>query len=338
MGQANTPPPAPFLFFMMKRNQVKATAALVTSFMTFVLSARAQEAKPAAQKPLTADRAIALAEHGNCKEALPALRRALISSPSREQRKKAGVLGVRCAMGSDDRATAAELLGQLGKQFPNDPEVLYVVAHGYSDLSIRAAGQLAEQAPQSVEARRMNAEALEVQGKWDEAAKQYEEILAQDPKQPGIHYLIGRILLSKPDADQARIADAKQQFLKELESDPNNAGAEYVLGVLARQESDWEEAIRRFSSAAKLDASFADAFWGWGVALVSTKRYQEAIEPLQVAARLQPGNPSTHYNLGMALSRTGRTAEAEKEFAIQKAIVAKLDEKRNARTEVAKPE
>jgi tetratricopeptide (TPR) repeat protein len=184
----------------------------------------------------------------------------------------------------------------------------------------------------------MNAEALEVQGKWDEAAKQYEEILAQDPKLPGIHYLIGRILLSKPDADAARIASAKQELIQELEIDPKNAGAEYVLGVLARQESNWDEAIRRFSSAAKLDAGFGDAFWGWGVALVSAKKYEEAIAPLQAAVRLQPGNPSAHYNLGMALSRTGRSEEAQKEFAIQKEIIARLDEKKNARTEVAKPE
>jgi len=323
----------------MKRIHVKATAALLTSLVVFAPLAKGQEAKPTSIKaPLTAEKAIALAEHGNCKEALPALRKALAASTSRDQRKKAGVLGVRCAMGNDDRATAGELLGQLGKQFPNDPDVLYVIAHGYSDLSIRAAGQLAEQAPQSVEARRMNAEALEVQGKWDEAAKQYEEILSQNPKLSGIHYLIGRILLSKPDPDQARVASAKQEFLKELEIDPNNAGAEYVLGVLARQESDWDEAIKRFSRAAALDAGFGDAFWGWGVALVSKKRYEEAVAPLQAAVKLQPGNPSAHYNLGMALSRTGRTAEAEKEFAIQKEIIAKLDEKRNARTEVTKPE
>jgi tetratricopeptide (TPR) repeat protein len=203
---------------------------------------------------------------------------------------------------------------------------------------MRAAGELAEKAPQSVEARRMNAEALEVQGKWDEAAKQYEEILAQNPKLPGIHYLIGRILLSKPDPDPARIASAKQEFIQELELDPKNPGAEYVLGVLARQDSDWEQAATHFSRAAKLDASFGDAFWGWGVSLVSAKRYEEAIAPLQAAVRLQPGNPSAHYNLGMALSRSGRAEEAQKEFAIQKEIIARLDEKKNARTEAPKPE
>jgi tetratricopeptide (TPR) repeat protein len=320
------------------RRTVIAISAL--ALLTLTAGGAAQQPNPtnAGQAGLTAKGAISLAEQGHCKEALPVLRRALTSSGSKEERKKAGVLGVRCAIGADDRVMAGELLGQLGKQFPNDPDVLYIAAHAYSDLSMRAAGDLAERAPQSVEARRMNAEALEVQGKWDEAAKQYEEILAQNPKLPGIHYLIGRILLSRPDADTARIASARKEFIAELEIDPNNPGAEYVLGVLARRDSNWEEAIQRFSHAAKLDASFGDAFWGWGVALVSAKRYEEAVAPLQAAVRLQPGNPSAHYNLGMALSRSGRTEEAQKEFAIQKEIIARLDEKKNARTEVAKPE
>ena len=74
----------------------------------------------------------------------------------------------------------------------------------------------------------------------------------------------------------------------------------------------------------------------WGFALISSREYEKAVAPLQAAVRMQPGNPSAHYNLGMALSRTGRTAEAEKEFAVQKAIIAKLNEKKNAQTELPK--
>jgi len=144
--------------------------------------------------------------------------------------------------------------------------------------------------------------------------------------------------LSKPDPDEARLAKAKQELNAELEIDPKNAGAEYVLGEMARQSSDWDEAIRRFSSAAKLDASFGDAFWGWGFALVSARRYEEAVAPLQMAVRLQPGNPSAHYNLGIALSRTGHKEEADKEFRVQKQLVEKMDAERNAQIQVAKPQ
>jgi tetratricopeptide (TPR) repeat protein len=347
MGQANTPPPAPFLFFKMIKNQLITSAALVSSLMTFAFVAIAQEPKSAGKTPpsadkaaaaLTAEKAIALAEQGRCREAIPILRKAVTTSASKDERKRAGLLGLRCAMTADDRLVSGELLGQLGKQFPNDPEVLYLAAHAYSDLSMRAAGELAQKAPLSVQARRMNAEALEMQGKWDEAQKEYEAILAQNPKQPGIHLLVARILFSKPDAGPGWEERAKQELQKELEIDPRNAVAEFLLGEIAKKALDWNGATAHFSRAATLDATFGDAFMEWGFSLVSAKRYEDAVGPLQTAVKLQPGNPSAHYNLGMALSRTGRSAEAEKEFAIQREITAMLDERKNTRPEDRKPQ
>jgi len=40
----------------------------------------------------------------------------------------------------------------------------------------------------------------------------------------------------------------------------------------------------------------------------------------------------------MALSRTGHKQEADKEFAIQKQLVTKLDPKRNAQVQSGKPQ
>jgi len=317
----------------------KFLAASLAILASVSLLAGAQEQKTSSSVPaatLTAEKAMTLAEQGRCKEAMPALRKAVITLASKEDRKKAGFLGVRCAMAVDDRTTAGELLGQLGKQFPSDPDVLYVAAHAYSDLSMRAAGELAQKAPRSVQARRMNAEALEVQGRWDEAAKEYEAILAENPKQPGVHFLIARVLFSKPNAGPDAEERAKQELEKELEIDPHNAGAEFILGEIAKKASDWNQATAHFSRAAAIDPNFADAFMEWGFALISSREYEKAVAPLQAAVRMQPGNPSAHYNLGMALSRTGRAAEAEKEFAIQKEIIAKLNEKKNAQTELPK--
>jgi len=230
------------------------------------------------------------------------------------------------------------MLGQLRKQFPNDPEVLYLAAHAYSDLSGRAAGELAQKAPLSMQARRMSAEAFEMQGKWDEATKEYQAILAQDPKQPGIHLLIARIMFSRPDAGVGWEEQAKQELRQEIQIDPGNALAEFLLGEIAKKSLDWDQATAHFSRAASLDATFGEAFMEWGFSLVSEQEYEKAILPLQTAVRLQPGNPAAHYNLGIALSRTGRKSEAEKEFAIQKGINAAIDARKNTRPEDLKPQ
>ena len=63
-------------------------------------------------------------------------------------------------------------------------------------------------------------------------SQQYKKIFEQEPKLSGIHYRLGRILLSKspPDVD-----NAKAEFAEELKIDPDNASAEFMLGEIARQ-------------------------------------------------------------------------------------------------------
>lgn len=282
------------------------------------------------QAAMSPEKAMELAEQGRCKEAMKTLKRIVASAVDGEQRKRAGLLGVRCAMTTGDRGSAAELLQLLGKAFPHDPEVLYVTVHAYADLSTRAAQELAESAPESVQSRELTAESLELQGKWDEAAKQYEEILKRTPGERGIHFRMARLYASKPGATPEEMTRAKEELRKELEIDPKNTAALFVLGEMARQESDWPEAIARFSTAAKLDANFGDAFMGWGSALIAVKKFEEAIEPLRQAARLEPANTAAHYNLGMALLRSGKKDEADKEFAIQKRLLAEQEAAKNA--------
>ena len=275
---------------------------------------------PATEPSVSPEKAISLAEQGRCKEAVPALKRALNSQTPAELRKKAGVSGLRCSLALDNRDSALDFARALGHQFPQDPEILFILVHAYSDLSSRTAQDLGRNAPRSVPAHKLNAEALEMQGKWDEAQREYENMLEEHPDVPGLHFLLGRLLLSRPEPGPEVAARAKQEFQKELQLDPQNAGAEFVLGEMARQEAQWDEAIAHFSRATKLDPTFADAFMSLGFSLVAAKRYEEAIPPLQVAVRMQQDNPSAHYNLAVALSRTGKKDEAEKEFAIQRRL------------------
>ena len=290
--------------------------------LALLTAAFGQAAKPA---PVGPERAIKLAQNGRCEEALPALKRASQPGTDKTVRRTAAFAGVRCAMLINQTSAAVDFLQMLNREFPGDPEVLFVSVHTYSDLSTKAAQQLAMTAPNSIEGHKLNAEALEAQGKWDAAEKEYKAILAQNPQLPGIHFLLGRLLLSKPDAGPSAGEDAKKEFQAELKLDPNNAGAEYVLGELARQDSQWDDAIQHFSRATQLDAGFGDAFLGLGSALLSAKRFSDAIPPLQTAVKLEPRNPGAHYNLATALTRAGRREEADKEFAIHRQMTQKGD-------------
>jgi len=282
--------------------------------------AQASKAVPTSRVPLSPEKAISLAKEGRCRESISGLKHAMAPTLAVESRKEAGVLGVRCSLAVDDRDSTDEFIRLLNKQFPRDPDVLFVIVHAYSDLSTRTAQELARTSPDSLAAHKLNAEALEMQGKWEAAQYEYEWMLKKDPNAKGTHFLLGRLLLSRPDAGPDAGERAKKEFEKEIQIDPSNVGAHYVLGELARQDGKCDDAMPRFNEATNLDPNFAEAYLGQGLCLVSMKKYEEAISPLRNAERLMPENPEVHNTLATALQRSGHKEEAQKEFAIHESL------------------
>ena len=260
---------------------------------------------------------VSLAESGQCHEALLLLKKDAGQIANRDLRRAAGLAGVRCSMGLKQPDDAVDFIRALAREFPQDPEVLYQSVHVYSDLSLKASQDLLYKAPSSYQVRLLNAEVLETQERWNEAAAEYRAVLAQNPNLPGIHYRLGRLLLSLPEnaVTPTTRDEARAEFEEELKINPRNAGAEYVLGELARQARDWPRATDHFSKATRLDPTFADAFIGLGRSLIADRKFAEAVAPLEQAVKLQPENPAAHYHLAIAYSRTNRKAEAERESA-----------------------
>lgn len=309
--------------FQMTRFLGKVAVFLVLAgCFSSALTAFAQTSKalPASRVPVSPEKAISLAKQGRCRESIAGLKHAMATMVAVESRKEAGVLGVRCSLAVDDRDSTDEFIRLLSKQFPKDPDVLFVIVHAYSDLSTRTAQDLGRTAPDSLAAHKLNAEALEMQGKWEAAQFEYEAMIKKDPNAPGTHFLLGRLLLSRPDAGPDVAERAKQEFAKEIQIDPGNVGAHYVLGELARQDGKCDEAMPRFAEATNLDPNFAEAYLGQGLCLVTLKKYEEAIAPLRTAERLMPENPEVHNTLATALQRSGHKEEAAKEFAIHESL------------------
>lgn len=277
-------------------------------------------AKPPADASPAAVKATALAEQGHCDQALPVLEKSTRVADA-ELKRRVGLAGVRCSLSLGRTEAALRFLELLTRDFPRDPEVLYAEIHALSDLSTQVSQTLARTAPSSAQARELLAESYEMQGKWDEAEKEYRAIVSQDPKLPGIHLRLGRLLLSKPNPSPTVAEDAKREFTEELAIDPANPAVEYVLGELARQDQSWDEAVAHFSKAAKLDPQFSEAYLGLGISLISLKRYAEATPPLEKAVKLDPRNPNAHYQLGTAYTRAGRKEEGQKEFAIHQQLL-----------------
>ena len=144
------------------------------------------------------------------------LKHAMATTVPAEVRKQAGVLGVRCSLAMDDRDSTNEFVRLLTRQFPKDPDVLFVIVHAYSELSTRTAQDLGRYASQSIAAHKLNAEALEMQGKWQQAQLEYEGIIQKDPNAPR-HPLLVRQAASRarmqgrtPEQSERRVPQGNQ--------------------------------------------------------------------------------------------------------------------------------
>ena len=225
-------------------------------------------------------------------------------------------------MSLNQAQTAVNALFLLKRDFPRDPEVLYITTHYFGELASRASQELAREAPGSYQAQELEAEAFESQGRWAEASAEYEKILDQNGNVPGIHFRLGRVALSKGESE-ANAAEAKKEFEQELKIDPSNAAAEFSLGEIARRAGQWDDDIAHFSAAAKIDPGFAEAYLALGMSLASAQKFSEAIPPLEKYVKIVPEDPAGHYQLAIAYDRTGRKESAAREMQLQREAAAK---------------
>jgi tetratricopeptide (TPR) repeat protein len=289
-------------------------------FLLVAVDGSAQGApKTAAVTPTGgAQHALELAESGHCAQALPLLKKAIHQTTSKDIKKRIGLDGIHCAMTHNAPYDSLEFLQVLSRDFPRDPDVLYASTHAYSDLALRTSQDLANEAPFSFQVHELNAEALELQHRWDEAAVEYRKILEINPSLPGIHARLGRVLLAKPQPSPGDVEQAKKNFQEELEIDPKNAVAEFVLGQLAADASDYQTAIQHFTRATKLDTNFEEAYLGLGTAYNSEKQFNDAIAPLEAYEKMAPDSPTGHYQLAVAYAGAGRRADSNREAQLQR--------------------
>jgi tetratricopeptide (TPR) repeat protein len=304
-------PPAAFLTFL---GVIFAAAPLLAQ-------APGKSAPPAISSS-SVEHAIDLAAQGRCHEALPILRKSMAHTAEKVLKYHAAMATARCAMSLDQAETAVTALFLLNREFPHDPEVLYITTHYYGQLASRASQELAATAPSSYQALELEAEAMESQSRWDDAAAEYKKILQQTPSVPGIHFRLGRVALSKSESP-ANTDEAKKEFEEELKLDPTNAAAEFSLGEIARRGGQWDEAIPHFTTASKLDPGFAEALVALGMSLNSAERYSEAVVPLESYVKMLPSDPAGHYQLSIAYARTGRKEEAARQMEMQRQAVEK---------------
>lgn len=275
-----------------------------------------------------AQRGLDLAAKGYCGRALPLLARAQPRLAEKHLAYATAMARAQCGMSLNRLGDTLSALTLLNREFPNDPQVLYVTAHYLSDLGTRAARKLVTTDASSAQAMELRAERYTSEEKWTDAEKAYRAILQKYPHTAGIHYQLGRLLLFHGPNPATNKAEAQKQFEEELKIDPHSAATEFMLGDLFWQKQDWPEAILHFSRATEDDAGFAEAYLGLGVALNGAGKYAKAVAPLEKYVKAIPDDPAGHYQLAIAYARTGRMKDAKHQMALQRAAEQKKQKQR----------
>jgi tetratricopeptide (TPR) repeat protein len=211
-----------------------------------------------------------------------------------------------CLMRSNDPRNlplAGQRLEKALSIAPDDPGVLANMALWSASMgrpedeetySRRAVAGL----PYSIQARLYLADALQMQGKLDEAAQVNRQVLAINPEFYDAHNNLGVIL-----ARQGLKQDAINEFRLSLAIQPDQVMAHSKIGRILADTHQLPEAVEEFTQAVRLAPTNAYAHNDLGVALFQLGDYEKAAGQFSDAIRIDPAYADARRSLELAQAR-----------------------------------
>jgi tetratricopeptide (TPR) repeat protein len=151
------------------------------------------------------------------------------------------------------------------------------------------------------------AQAQQASGKSDDALSTLDSVLNDDPSQARARVMQAEIL-----EQQRRWKDAAESWKQAQELVPGNAdiAARRAIALLNGGDAAGAESAARAGKAS--NPTDVRLLYVLGVALEARNAFDEALPVLEDAARRAPDNTAVQYQYGSVLDRVGRKADAEK--------------------------
>ncbi|MBN3789243.1 tetratricopeptide repeat protein [Burkholderia sp. Ac-20353] len=141
-------------------------------------------------------------------------------------------------------------------------------------------------------------------GRFDDAAREYEGVLANEPDRADALHLFGVL-----QHQRGNTADAKRLIRRAVSIAPD-AGALSDLGVLLAADGDFDAAQANFEAALQLDPHHVQTLVRRGNALIGMRRYAAALADYDRALDVSPLLLDALCNRGAALRALGRLQDA----------------------------
>ncbi len=146
---------------------------------------------------------------------------------------------------------------------------------------------------------------LHRQGRLDQAAALYAQILESEPANFGALQFLGVLR-----GQQGRYAEALRLIEAALKLQPRDFGALANYGQTLMAAGRLADALGAFDRALAVRPDFFEALYNKATVLAQMKRFAEAVSIFDKALMLRPNNASCFYNRGMAQAELGRKDEA----------------------------
>ena len=153
------------------------------------------------------------------------------------------------------------------------------------------------------------ANAYEQRGRYDQAIRDYNEVIYLDPGYGPAYVNRANAYQGNGDYDQAI-----QAYDEIIRRSPNFVPAYYNRGNAYERKGELDQAIKDYDAVISLDPAYGPAYINRANAYQEKGPYDRAIEDYDRAIRLNPGNAHAYYSRGLAYRNKGDQGRALQEF------------------------
>jgi tetratricopeptide (TPR) repeat protein len=170
-------------------------------------------------------------------------------------------------------------------------------------------GQALVSNPSNSDLRWAYANLLHLQGDQEQAAKNYELLLAQAPRHAEAWFNLGvtRALQKRPD-------EARHAYEQAVRINPSYAEAWNNIALLEVAAGNLSAAEAAYRRALLVKPDYREALYNFAILLQEEERLQEAVVFNERLIAIDPGFSEAHNNLGNCYLKLNRLAEAQNQY------------------------
>jgi tetratricopeptide (TPR) repeat protein len=218
------------------------------------------------------------------------------------------------ASSTEGRQQAKQLADAALALSPDSPDAHDVLGDFFLDALEPEAAEVEFRKARLVDAesssgRTKLAEALRLQGQFDEAIAELRAALRIDPSSARAHSGVALALRA-----QDNVAESITEYREAIRLDPDLIDAHNGLAVVLATQGKLEEAVSEFREIVRIDPDSAIGYYNLAYALADLDRDVESAAALREVIRINPNHYNARYNLGELFRLEAKYDESVKQF------------------------